>query len=279
MIPYEIGLTVISDDMNLDWKDIHWEDPDGGTIVLHGVLPTVVMPTSMRPREHWHGLGLLCTSEEPEVWAEEEKAEKEDSGVNLDSAILGGGIDSYYLEMLTYVEGLQVGRFPDPEPRRLQRNAQTHSRPVYFAEPDLDDEEWVKHLEKEAKVMTSPKRLLAVAFTGRRWRKRMKNVRKLVVEQPVRETDGLQAASALAATWWSMIQERSSAEINLARNNRFASRLRGGLAELRTTHGEDSVLLVPMTQAWRKSLYEALQKLPEPEEVSSSGTSSHEEEE
>ena len=199
--------------------------------------------------------------------------------MNLDSAILGGGIDSYYLEMLTYVEGLQVGRFPDPEPRRLQRNAQTHSRPVYFAEPDLDDEEWVKHLEKEAKVMTSPKRLLAVAFTGRRWRKRMKNARKLVVEQPVRETDGLQAASALAATWWSMIQERSSAEINLARNNRFASRLRGGLAELRTTHGEDSVLLVPMTQAWRKSLHEALQKLPEPEEVSSSGTSSHEEEE
>ena len=107
----------------------------------------------------------------------------------------------------------------------------------------------------------------------------MKNARKLVVEQPVRETDGLQAASALAATWWSMIQERSSAEINLARNNRFASRLRGGLAELRTTHGEDSVLLVPMTQAWRKSLHEALQKLPEPEEVSSSGTSSHEEEE
>jgi len=276
---YAIGLTVISDDMNLDWKDIHWEDPDGGTIVLHGVLPTVVMPSAMRPRDQWHGLGLLCTSEEPEVWAEEEKAEKEDAGVNLDSAILGGGIDSFYLEMLSYVEDLQVGRFPDPEPRRLHRNAQTHSRPIYFAEPDLDDEDWVKHIEKEVKMMTSPRRLLAVAFTGRRWRKRMKMIRKLVIEQPARESNGLQAASALAATWWSMIQESSSLEINIARNNRFASRLRGGLVELREDYGKDAILLVPMTQAWRSSIQEALERLPEPEEVSSSGTSSHGEEE
>ena len=68
----------------------------------------------------------------------------------------------------------------------------------------------------------------------------MKQVRTLVKEQPSRETDGLQAASALAATWWLMIQERSSSEINLARNNRFASRLRGGLAELREEFGMGS---------------------------------------
>ena len=38
-----------------------------------------------------------------------------------------------YLEMLAYgVEGLQVGRFPDPEPRRLH-NAVNHDR-VYFIE-------------------------------------------------------------------------------------------------------------------------------------------------
>ena len=265
--------------MNLDWEDIHWKDPDGGIIVLHGVLPTVVMPLAMRPREQWHGLGLLCTSEEPEIWLEEEKAEKEDAGINLDSAILGGGLDAFYLEMLTYVEDLPVGRFPDPEPRRLQRNAQTHSRPVYFAEPDLDDEEWVEHLEKEAKVMTSPLRLLSVAFTGRRWRKRMKKIRTMVKEQPVRESDGLQAASALAATWWTMIQERSSEEINDARDLRFAKRLRGGLADLRETYGKDSILLVPIAQAWRSNMQKALDTLPEPEEVSSSKPVSQQEEE
>ena len=56
--------------MNLDWQDIHWEDPDGGTIVLHGVLPTVVLPNGMRPRLNWHGLGIMGSSEEIEVWAE-----------------------------------------------------------------------------------------------------------------------------------------------------------------------------------------------------------------
>ena len=63
--------------MNLDWDDIHWTDPDGGTIVLHGVLPTVVLPNAMRPRINWHGLGIMGSSEEVDVWAEEEKAEAE----------------------------------------------------------------------------------------------------------------------------------------------------------------------------------------------------------
>ena len=69
--------------MNLDWNDIHWEDPDGGTIVLHGVLPTVVLPNGMRPRISWHGLGIMGSSEEIEVWAEEEKSESKDPGICL----------------------------------------------------------------------------------------------------------------------------------------------------------------------------------------------------
>ena len=44
--------------------------------------------------------------------AEEEKSEVKDPGINLDSAILNGGLDGLYLEMLAYgVEGLQVGKF------------------------------------------------------------------------------------------------------------------------------------------------------------------------
>ena len=49
------------------------EDPDGGTIVLHGVLPTVVLPNAMRPRFTWHGLGIMGSSEEIEVWMEKKK--------------------------------------------------------------------------------------------------------------------------------------------------------------------------------------------------------------
>ena len=265
--------------MNLDWDDIHWEDPDGGVIVLHGILPTVVLPNKMRPRLQWNGLGIMGSSEEEEVWVEEEKSEVSDPGINLDSAILNGGLDGLYLEMLTWVEGLQVGRFPDPEPRRLHKAARTHDRPVYFAEPDMDDEAWADFLSKEAVAMTKPRKLLRIVFTSRRWRKSIKKARKFVVEQPPREPDGLQAASALAATWWKLNRENSEEELNLEKDLRFAARLRGGLADLRKEHGEDAILLVPIQQAWRQSMINALESLPDVEEVSSQSPSSDGEEE
>ena len=265
--------------MNLDWQDIHWEDPDGGTIVLHGVLPTVVLPNGMRPRLNWHGLGIMGSSEEIEVWAEEEKSEAKDSGINLDSAILNGGLDGLYLEMLAYgVEGLQVGNFPDPEPRRLHKAAVNHERPVFFAEPDMDDEDWAEFLGKEARAMTRPLKLARIVFTSRRWRKGIKKMRKHVVEQPPREPDGLQAASALAATWWQLNRENSEEELNHARDGRFASRLRGALASLRAEHGNEAVLLVPIQQAWRSAMLTALESLPDAESSSHDAPSDEEEE-
>ena len=265
--------------MNLDWQDIHWEDPDGGTIVLHGVLPTVVLPNGMRPRLNWHGLGIMGSSEEIEVWAEEEKSEVKDSGINLDSAILNGGLDGLYLEMLAYgVEGLQVGKFPDPEPRRLHKAAVNHERPVFFAEPDMDDEDWAEFLGKEARAMTRPLKLARIVFTSRRWRKGIKKMRKHVVEQPSREPDGLQAASALAATWWQLNRENSEEELNHARDSRFASRLRGAIASLRAEHGNEAVLLVPIQQAWRSAMLTALESLPDAESSSHDAPSDEEEE-
>ena len=265
--------------MNLDWEDIHWKDPDGGTIVLHGVLPTVVLPNGMRPRIAWHGLAIMGSSEEPEVWDEEDKSESEDQGVNLDSAILNGGLDGLYLEMLTWVDGLQVGKFPDPEPRPLHKAAVNHDRPLFFAEPDMDDEDWADFLGREAKAMTRPLKLLRIVFTSRRWRKCIKKMRKHVVDQPAREADGLQAASALAATWWTLNRENSEDSLNLEKDLRFAARLRGGLASLRKEHGEDAVLMVPLQQACKESMQIALEKLPEAEESSSLSAFSHGEEE
>ena len=265
--------------MNLDWKDKVWKDPDGGSIILHGILPTVVLPNGLRPRAAWHGLGIIGSSEEVEVWAEEEKMELKDPGINLDSAILGGGLDSLYLEMLTWTEGLQVGKFPDPEPRRLHKSAVNHNRPVFFAEPDMNDETWAEFLEREAKAMTRPTKLLRMIFVSRRWRKCMKRIRKMVVEQPSREPDGLQAVSALAATWWTLNRENSEEKLNLEKDKRYASRLRGGLSKLRLDYGKEAVLLVPIQQAARQSLFDALEYLPKPEESSSLVTPSDREEE
>ena len=99
------------------------------------------------------------------------------------------------------------------------------------------------------------------------------------MEQPPREPDGLQAASALAATWWKLNRENSEEELNLQKDLRFAARLRGGLADLRKEHGEDAILLFPIQQAWRQSMVNALESLPDVEEVSSQSPSSDGEEE
>ena len=103
-------------------------------------------------------------------------------------------------------------------------------------------------------------------------------MRKHVVEQPSREPDGLQAASALAATWWSLNRENSIEELNLERDLRFAARLRGALSELRKSHGDDSVLLVPIQQAWRSSMLSALNTLPDAESSFDMSLSGQEEE-
>ena len=265
--------------MDLSWTEIHWSDPSGGTVLLHGVLPTVVLPRRLWPRVEWHGICLPASSDEVEIWEEEEKYELEDPGVNLQSALLGGGITGIYLDELLEITDLQVGRFPDPEPRRLHRAAVANDRPVFFAEPDLDDELWVEHITAEAKEMTKILRLLSMIRVGGSWRRKFKRIKSKSEIPDLPEGQSLQHASALAATWWAMILARSSDELNDEKDSRYAARIRGALAELRKTNGNDAVLMVPITQGWRSSILEHLQNGVKPEEVSCLLPSSQGEEE
>ena len=66
-------MSVSSVSSRLAWKDISWQDPDGGKIILHGVLPTIVYPRKLRPDYEWHGLGLLESEDIVELWVQEEK--------------------------------------------------------------------------------------------------------------------------------------------------------------------------------------------------------------
>ena len=53
------------------------EDPDGGTILLHGTFPTVVLPRSLWPNpKAWDGLALLDDAGAPEAWLQEEEDER-----------------------------------------------------------------------------------------------------------------------------------------------------------------------------------------------------------
>ena len=102
----------------ISWEDVLWEDPDGGTILLHGTIPTLVYPRKLRPSKEWHGLALLESEEVVDLWLQEEKDEIESNGVNLAHGLISGGTMGLFLEEVMQLEDITAGRFPDPEPRR-----------------------------------------------------------------------------------------------------------------------------------------------------------------
>jgi len=261
----------------LSWEDQVWIDPDGGRIVFHAVLPTVVYPRAMRPRAPWDGLALLAGEEDIDAWEFEEKSEKESAGINLTEAMLGGGATQLYLERLMLLEEVSGGRFPDPEPWRMLRLAKKHDRPVYHLEPPMDDDEWVAHLEREADQLTRWRTLLKIPRQGRRFSKLLK-IAKVASSPPSDGPMELQVASALAASWWWLLEESLSPELSLERDQRIVARLRGAIADLRSRNGDDATLMVPSLQVRIPKLIELLESGVEPETANGGTTSDGEEE-
>jgi len=258
----------------LDWEDVIWKDPDGGSIILHGVLPTIVFPRKLRPSYEWHGLGLLESDDIVELWTQEEKDEAESQGVNRSHALISGGTMALYLDELIELEDIPSGRFPDPEPRRVHRLAIRHNRPVYFIEPSFDDENWEEHMIKEAKEVSRWKKLWGLISLGGKWRKRVKKNIFEAKKPPKGIGANFASASVLAATWWDLNEWLIGEKISLSRNERFAKRLRGALADLRKTHGDEAILLVPMAMPWRVQILSSLDLCSEVEEISSNTTDS-----
>jgi nucleotide-binding universal stress UspA family protein len=265
-------MSVSSVSSRLVWEDLTWQDPDGGTIVLHGVLPTIVYPRKLRPNYQWHGLALLESEDIVEFWIQEEKDEAESQGVNRSHALISGGTMAIYLDELIELEDIASGRFPDPEPRRVHRLAERHQRPVYFIEPSFDDEGWEEHMLKEAKEVSRWRKLLGLISLGGKWRKRVKKNIFQAKKPPKGISANFASASVLAATWWDLNEWLIGEEISSERNNRFATRLRGALADLRKTHGDEACLLVPLVMPWRHQISSSLELVSEIEEITSNTT-------
>lgn len=258
----------------LDWEDHVWEDPDGGQIVLHGVLPTIVYPRTMRPRDSWNGLALLESPDVVDLWVQEEKDEAESPGVNLSHGLISGGAFGIFLDEITRVEDIPGGRFPDPEPRRLHRNAARHERPIFFIEPTADDEEWSAHLTLEAKAASHWKKLLGMISIGGKWRKRVKKNIFHAQKPPKGVSSNFGSAAVLSATWWDLSEWVVGPQVCSSRDLRFAARLRGALALLRKDFGDGARLLLPLYLPHRNAILEALNSLPKQEEISLVTTSS-----
>jgi hypothetical protein len=263
----------------LDWGDHVWEDPDGGQILLHAVLPTIVYPRLMRPRDTWNGLALLESDDVVDLWVQEEKDEVESPGVNLSHGLISGGAFGIFLDEVTRIEDVTSGRFPDPEPRRLHRNAVRHERPVFFIEPTADDERWSEHLTLEAKAASHWRKLLGMISIGGKWRKRVKKNIFDAQKPPKGVSSNFGSAAVLSATWWDLSEWVVGPQVSRSRDQRFAARLRGALALLRAEFGNDAILLLPLYLPHRNAILDALNSLPKQEKISLDTTSTDRQEE
>jgi len=256
------------------WADAVWEDPDGGKVIVHGTMPTVVYPNAMRPRATWHGLALLESPDIVDLWAQEEADEAESEGINLTHALLSGGAFGKYVEGIETLEDLQGGRFPDPEPRRLQRNADRHDRPVFFIEPLADDEDWSDYLTQEARAVSHWRKLLGMVRVGKRWKKSLKRHLFHAQPPPKGQSVDYSTASVLTAAWWELSEWLSTPALAERRNARYAARIRGALASLRTLLGDEATLLLVVHQPHAKAMVMALEANRAVEEISSTASDS-----
>ena len=141
--------------------------------------------------------------------------------------------------------------------------------PIYAIEPNLEDEKWVEWQIESADQQVTYSNLILTLTTGRRWKKIRKNAIKSVTSSKFVNAD-LGAASASCLTWWIEEQRGISDELKKLRDERFVSRLRGALANLRNkenSNSEETTLMVPIHQAWLPSIRKAISSCTNVEEI------------
>ena len=98
-----------------------------------------------------------------------------------------------------------------------------------------------------------------------------KNAIKSVASSKLVNAD-LGAASASCLTWWIEEQRGISEELQNLRDERFVSRIRGALADLRNRDNSNSIsdeltLMIPIHQAWLPSIRKAISSCTNVEEI------------
>ncbi len=285
----------------LVWRAEDWRDPDGGVIRLLPHLPTVHSPPGLAAGPGWHGLALLATEEDLEMWQQQSVQEAESPGCTAVAMMtaMGGGT-AQMLSGLAMLQTLQGAVFPDPEPSRLLAAAQSAARPVWLVEPDLDDEGWAALTVASAEAQVKVRNLLRAVTGGRRYRRMVKRVGRAETDrldvasggvgtivgrgeveskdesERAPTADELIRAAALTSAWWMHSRSHLDQSLRASFDDRLAARLRGALAELRDLVAREQVddesppeaiLLAPVTQSWLTHLHEALRRGPVAERV------------
>lgn len=260
------------DDNALAWREVVIEDPDGGDLVLWPHLPCVIMPSKVRSRKKWDGLALTISKNDFLYMMEDYEREKESPGANVEAAISSGTLISRLLKDLRELD-IDGPHIPDPEPVRLVSHAENArgGLPIFLIEPEIDDEMWFEWLSKCAEMEVKIGSLLSRLTTSKRWRKYAQNAVSLILKDSDIDSE-LGAASATCYAWEQESNKDIGEELISEKNVRLASRIRGALADLRSSSIDDDetsqpTLMVPVHQARLPSLARAINNWPEPETI------------
>ena len=257
---------------DLVWSPKILDDPDGGRIILWPHLPCVRMSKELRTREHWDGVAFFASSDELEIWLEEEKQDLASPGVHVAAAMASGTILGRLLDDLK-IMGVDGPAIPDPEPIRLLHHARNvrGGLPVFTLEPSMDDEPWMEWLTQAADAQVTISSLIAGISVSRRWKKMRAAAIERVAQSRYVDVE-LGAAAASSAAWWSEECRGLSENLISTRANRIAARIRGSLAEMREGRVDDSdtrgpSLMVPVHQPRMPALLAAFKDWPKAESM------------
>jgi len=248
------------DRAHLAWEPIHLSDPDGGNYILWPHLPCIESPAELRPTGDWSAIAILASSEDIWRWEQESSEDKKNPGAHLAAAMASGTSLGRYLADITTLD-LKGVSIPDPEPMRLVESFP--SSKIFPLEPPSDDPEWADLMVEHADQAAKASNLIALLGTGRRWRKvRSEAISQIAVHPHANSEMG--AAAASAAAWWREEQRTWKNDLDLKRDTRQMSRLRGAMAQIRSDEPA-STILVPIHQSRLKRISEVLSMWPDVE--------------
>ena len=248
------------DRADLAWEPIHLADPDGGNYILWPHLPCIESPAELRPIGDWSAIAILASSEDIWRWEQESSEDRKNPGAHLAAAMASGTSLGRYLADITTLD-LKGVSIPDPEPMRLLDSYP--SSKIFPLEPPSDDPEWADLMVEHADQAAKASNLIALLGTGRRWRKIRSEVIPQIAVHPHADSE-MGAAAASAAAWWREEQRTWKNDLDLRRDIRQMSRLRGAMAHLRSDEPA-STILVPILQSRLKRISEVLSMWPDVE--------------
>ena len=145
--------------------------------------------------------------------------------------------------------------------------------PIYLIEPDISEEKWVDWLSRSADMQVRISSLASRLTSNRRWKKDSAKAVSKIQHDRVIDTE-MGAASATCFSWNAEEERVIGTNLSQERDMRFASRIRGALADLRDSRvdvdeSSQPLLMVPVHQARLPSIEESILAWPEPETIRS----------